>query len=170
MSQAEPLARLQVGVVAERRKAASAWAVYVWRPVAVLPGAPDVAQWTALDGNAECMNFYVGPADVELHRTDAAGYRDNLSTGTPLLWVVLRATGGEPPYRVITVTAAPGEGEAFTESGTDLVDAVPMPEPMRAAIAQFIAQHYVEHQFIKRQRDRFDQKTAVRRSPLKDHK
>ena len=170
MSRTEPLARLPVGIVAERRKATSAWADYVWRPVAALPGAPDPAHWTALDGTADCMNFYLGRAEVELHRSDAAGYRDNLNTGTPLLWVVLRATGGEPPYRVAAVTAEPGEGEVLSESGADLVDAVSMPEPVRVAIEQFVAQHYVERRFVKRQRDRFDLDTMARRSPAKDRK
>jgi hypothetical protein len=170
MSRTEPLVRLPVGVVAERRKAKSAWADYLWRSVGALPGAADAAEGTALEGDTDCMTYYVGGAEIELHRSDAAGYRDNLNTGTPLLWVVLRATGGEPPYRVAAVTAEPGEGEAFTESGADLVDAVPMPEPVCAVITQFVAQHYVERRFVKRQRDRSDVEAMARRLPVKDRK
>jgi hypothetical protein len=152
MSQTEPLARLPVGIVAERRTAKSAWADYLWRPVAALAGAPPAAPWTALGGTVDCMNFYIGTAEIELHRSDASGYRDNLNSGEPLLWVVLRSTGGEPPYCIAAVTAEPGEGEAYTEAGTDLVDTVAMPEPIHSEIAAFVAQHFVERPFVKRRR------------------
>ena len=39
-------------------------------------------------------------ATIELHRSETAHYRNNLSTGAPTLWVVLRETGAEPPYQV----------------------------------------------------------------------
>jgi len=45
---------------------------------------------------------------------------------------------------VAAVTADPAEGEAFTEAGANLVEAVPMPEAIRGAIENFIAEHYVE--------------------------
>ena len=57
------------------------WVDFVWRPVAVLPGVPDAAPWTALDGDAERTNFYGGAAEIELYRSDTSGYRDNLATG-----------------------------------------------------------------------------------------
>jgi hypothetical protein len=168
MSHAEPLARLPVGVVVERRRATSAWIDYVWRPVAVVPAAPDVAPWTVLDRKADCVNFYAGAAEVGLYRSDTAGYRDNLESGAPLLWVVLRPTDRDPPYGVAAVTVEPGEGEAFTESASDLVETVPMPEPVRVAVAEFVARHHVERQFVKRQRDSADPEAMARRSPAKD--
>ena len=170
MSRIEPLVRIPVGVIVERRKANSAWADYVWRPVAALPGVPDTEPWTALDGDAERMNFYGGSSEIALYRSDATGYRDNLATGAALLWVVLRPTGGEPPYRIAAVTAEPSEGEAFTESGTDLIETVPMPEPIRQNIAEFVAAHHVERQFVKRERDRADPEALARHSPVKDRK
>jgi hypothetical protein len=165
MSRAEPLARIAVGVVAERRKASNPWAEFVWRPVAALPGVPEAPPWTALEGDAECTHLYVGAAEIELYRSEVGSYRDNLATGAPKLWVVLRPTAGEPPYEALAVTADPSEGEAYTASPDDLVDAVPMPEPVVAAIAQFIAEHHVEHQFVKRERDRADPEALARRGP-----
>jgi hypothetical protein len=170
MSRAQPFGSIPVGVVIERRKAKSPWVDFVWRPVAVLPGVPDAAPWTELDGDAERTNFYGGPAKIELHRSDCSGYRDNLATGAALLWVVLRPTGSEPPYDIAAVTAEPSEGEAFTESPTNLVDTVPMPEPVRAALADFVATHHVEHPFVKRKRDRADPEALARRAPSKDRK
>jgi hypothetical protein len=170
MSRVQPLISIPVGVVIERRRAKSAWADFVWRPVAVLPGVPDTAPWTALDGDADWMNFYGGVAEIELYRSDTSGYRDNLATGAALLWVVLRPADLERPYEIAAVTAEPSEGEAFTESATDLVETVPMPESVRAAIAGFIAEHHVEHPFVKRERNHADPETMSRRTPSKDRK
>jgi len=170
VSRAPPLVHIPVGVVIERRKAKSPWVDFIWRPVAVLPGVPDAAPWTVLDGDTELMNFYGGAAEIELYRSDASGYRDNLATGAAQLWVVLRPTGLDPPYGFVAVTAEPSEGEAFTESVTDLVEAVPMPDPVRSAIADFVTEHHVERPFIKRQRDRANPEATARRTSLKDRK
>jgi hypothetical protein len=98
-----------------------------------------------------------------LYRTETTNYRDNLAPGTPSLWVVLRPTGAEPPYDVVAVTADPAEGEAFTEAGNDLVDAVPMPEEMANVVAAFVAEHHVERAFVKRKRDRANPEALGRR-------
>jgi hypothetical protein len=164
----EPRVRIPIGVVVERRRAKSPWVDFIWRPVVVLPGVPDAAPWTPLDGDADHMNFYAGAAELELFRSDASAYRDNLETGAALLWVVLRPTGLEPPYEIAAVTADPGEGESFTEGATNLVESVPMPEPVSAIVAEFVAEHQVERPFVKRQRDRAGPEAMARPAPRKD--
>lgn len=168
MSAAEPLVRLAVGVVIERRSAKSAWADFVWRPSAVLAGEPDAAPWTLLEAQADRTTFYAGAGEVLLYRSDTAFYRDNLATGEPMLWAVLRPTGAEPPFTVVTVTADPSEGEALATIGTDLVEALPMPGSIRDAIEAFVAEHHVEHAFAKRKRDRADPEALARRARVKD--
>ena len=168
MSAAEPLVRLAVGVVIERRSAKSAWADFVWRPSAVLAGEPDAAPWTLLDAEADRTTFYAGASEVALYRSDTTFYRDNLATGEPMLWAVLRPTGGEPPFSVAAVTADPSEGEALATIGTDLVEALPMPAPIRDAIEAFVAAHHVEHPFAKRKRDRANPEALARRARVKD--
>ena len=170
MSRIQPLIRIPIGVVVERRRAKSAWADFIWRPVAVLPGIPHAAPWTELESAADRTHYYGGAAEIELNRADASGYRDNLATGAGLLWVALRSTGVEPPYKIAAVTAEPSEGEALTENAGDIVDTVPMPELVRAVIFEFVAVHYVEHPFVKRQRDRADPEAMARRGPLKGRK
>jgi hypothetical protein len=123
-----------------------------------------------LDGDADRVNFYGGSAEIELYRSDASGYRDNLAAGEALLWVVLRPTGLEPPFEIAAVTAEPYEGEAFTEAVTDLVETVPMPDSVRATIAEFVAEHYVDHQFVKRTRDRASPEAMARRTESKKRK
>jgi len=99
------LARISVGVTVERRKARSAWADFLWRPVSVFTGSPSAAPWTPLGMEAETTLFYVGEAAIELHRTETSSYRDNLASGAPALWIVLRPTASELPYELVAVTA-----------------------------------------------------------------
>jgi hypothetical protein len=160
---APPFARIAVGVVVERRPATSPWIEHVWRPVNVLAGAPDVAPWTELPGESGAATFYAGAAEVELYRSETANYRDNLASGAPSLWVVLRPTGADPPFAVVTVTADPAEGEAFTETAADLVEAVAMPAVVAEAVAAFVAEHHVERGFEKRKRDRANPEALGRR-------
>ena len=84
------LARIVVGVVVERRKARSPWLDFLWRPVSVLVGTPAAVAWTRIAEEGDATTFYAGEAAIELHRTETANYRQNLASGTPALWVVLR--------------------------------------------------------------------------------
>lgn len=162
MTAAPPLARITVGVVVERRKSSSPWVDQIWAPVAVLAGVPDTPVWTKLNEDAERATFYAGAAEIELHRTEAERYGGNLLGNAPSLWVVLRACDGDPSYRVFAVTADPAEGEAFTQAGDDVVEAVPMPAPIQEALAAFVAEHHVDRSFTKRVRDRADPEVMSR--------
>jgi uncharacterized protein DUF3305 len=149
------LASIPIGVIVERRKSSSPWIDFVWRPVAVLSGEPDTPPWSPLSNDGDKTTFYAGGAEIKLYRTETTNYRDNL-TAEAGLWVVLRPTGGEPPYALFTVTADPAEGEAFTEAGTDLVEQVPMPQSVRDIVAAFVAEHHVERVFYKQTRGERD--------------
>ena len=131
----------------------------------MLAGQPDTPPWTKLSDDGDRATFYAGPARVELHRTETTNYRDNLATGSPLLWVVLRETGADPPYDLYLVTADPSEGEGMTEAGNDLVESVPMPDTIRDQVAAFVAEHHVEEVFVKRKRDRANPDSLGRRPP-----
>ena len=146
--------QLIVGLVIERWASASTWGSVTWRPTTVFASVPEVAPWTSLGGNGQTSRYYAGAHSIELYSTETANYRDNLNSGQPLLWVVLRPQGDEPPVEVVAVTADPAEGEAFTEPGNDVVETVAMPPEVAAIVAQFIADHHVEHVFEKRKRDK----------------
>ena len=156
------LARIAVGVVVERRKAISAWVDFLWRPVSVFVGSPSAASWTPLAAEAETTLFFAGEAVIELHRTETINYRDNLASGAPALWVALQPVASERPYEILAVTADPAEGEALTDAGNNLVEAVPMPPEIAGVVVHFIAEHHVERPFLKRQR-RPAEPTLVRR-------
>lgn len=155
--------RISVGVVVERRKAASQWVDFVWQPVAVLPGRPEAEPWTMLAREDGCATFYAGTTEIELHRTDTGNYQDNLTSAAPSVWVALRPTETDPPYKVLAATVDPSEGEAFTEAGNDLIEPVPMPESIREAVAAFVGEHPPQRNIFKRKRERANTEALARR-------
>jgi hypothetical protein len=159
-----PLVRIAVGVVVERDKADSPWTDFVWRAIAVLPDEPDTKPWTVLREEGGTTLFYAGSATIELYSSETARYRDNLASGSPSIWTVLSpAEDSAWSYSVAAATADPAEGEAFTEAGANLVEAVPMPEMLREQIESFVAEHHVEREFFKRKRRQTDPEALARR-------
>ncbi|MDA9405149.1 DUF3305 domain-containing protein [Bradyrhizobium sp. CCBAU 45389] len=158
-----PLVRIPVGIVVERHKADSPWTDFVWRAVAVLPDKPDTKLWTVLRQEGGGTLFYAGSAMVDLYSSETARYRDNLASGSPSIWTVLSPAEGVWPYSVAAATADPAEGEAFTEAGANLVEAVPMPDVLREQIESFVAEHHVEREFFKRKRRQADPEALARR-------
>ncbi|WP_249144375.1 DUF3305 domain-containing protein [Bradyrhizobium lablabi] len=141
----------------------TAWADFLWRPVSVFAGSPSAAPWTPLDRRRGDV-FYAGEATIELHRTETGNHRDNLAFGSPTLWVNQRLTGSEPPYELLAVTADPAEGAAFTDAGSNLVDAVPMPAVIVEPVERFASEDHVDRPFIKRQRNRQGLRRRTRES------
>ena len=160
-----PLVRIPVGVVIERRKAASPWIDFTWQPVGVLPDEPDMAPWTPLREEGEAASFYVGGATIDLYQSEASRYRENLMTGAPGVWVALSPSEGEQRYTIAVVTADPAEGESFNETGAYIVEQVPMPEAIREAVERFVDEHYVEEAFVKRKPKRADPEALAQRRP-----
>ena len=164
----EPLKRITVGIVVERSKGSGPWTDFLWRPVTALNGIPDTAPWTKLSDDGERAVFFVGTSDIELFRSEAGNYRENLLVESPLLWVALRRTEADPPFMLVGVTVDPAEGEAWAALGHDLVDTVPMPSPVETFVAEFVSEHYVEQPFRKRTRDRANPEALARRSAATD--
>jgi Protein of unknown function (DUF3305) len=160
-----PAKTITVGIVAERSKGTGPWSDYLWRSVTAFAGAPDTPAWTKLSDDGERATFFVGTVEIELYRSEAGNYRENLVVEQPLLWVALRSTSGDPPYMLAGATVDPAEGESWAALGTDLVDSVAMPKVVEAAVAGFVAEYYVEQPFHKRQRDRANPEGMARRAP-----
>lgn len=156
--------RIPVSVIVERRKARGPWVDHVWVPVAVLP-APTVARpWTVLHRHDGLTAFIAGQADVELHPSDTLGYKANLESGRPMLWVVLRPCLDEPGIELHRVLADPTEAEAMvTVGGEEVIEPVPMPGPVREAMEAFVAEHHRDRGFFKRKRDRADPEALAAR-------
>ncbi len=149
-----PTMTMQVGVVLGRRKAKSPWLDWMWEARAILPDPAEAAPGTLLAADADDALYYGGAATLEAHTTETQGYLGNLASGEPRIWVVLRPQPGDAMPEIVKVTCDPAEGEGYSETGWDIVNAAPMPEPIQAALAAFVDEHHVETVFVKRQRDR----------------
>lgn len=143
----------RVGVVVERRPAATQWADYSWRVSEVLNDPPEIPAGTVLRDEAGVLSLFAGQAELEFHSVETGNYRDNLASGRPILWVILQAGATPASLDLVAVHADPAEGEAMTEAGDLIVEAAPMPASLAAELATFVAQHHVEQVFVKRIRD-----------------
>lgn len=161
--------RIPVSVIVERRPAASPWADHLWVPVAVLPAPTVAAPWTVLRREREVTAYIAGQTEIELSSSDTPNYKSNLESGRPVLWVVLRRTLEEPGVELHRVLADSGEAEALiTVGGSDVIEPVPMPGPVREAIEAFVAEHHRERAFIKRRRDRADPEALAARPRVEE--
>lgn len=146
---------LQVGAVVRRTPGVTRWAKYIWKPVAVIPGAPE-AFWKELVRDGEVVDYHAGTVTMELFRADVEGYLVSLNMAAPSVWIVLdRDITSQSPsgWVVSTVTASAHEALDALDSGESIVEAVPIPESLAAWIKEFIDMHYIEEPFKKRRRD-----------------
>lgn len=141
---------LEVGVVVARQSSHSAWASMVWVPCAVLPSPPRLAVGACISRSDNEELIYAGPAALTLYASEASHYRDNLLSDRPSVWIALSDSDGIA--NVDLVTADPYEGEALAEVYGAKIDAAPMPQAIFHSVSEFVAQHFVERQFIKRSR------------------
>lgn len=146
---------LKVGAVVRRSPGVTRWAREIWKPVAVIPGAPQ-AWWKELVRDGEVVDYHAGTVSMELFRADVEGYLVSLNMATPSIWVVMDRdeTRSSPSgWAVTTITASAHEALDAQDSGESIVEAVPIPESLAAWIKEFIDMHYVEEPFKKRRRD-----------------
>jgi hypothetical protein len=159
-----------MGVVIEKRATRNRWQPWSWLPVSVIPAAPPVSDWRLLREGPGWAQYHAATLPLELHRKETEGYRYNLSSEPPRIYVVLRPSeGGDGfPFVPFLVTASPYEAEAYTLSGNEIVEGVAMPESVIALVQAFVDRHHVEQPFVKRSRKRADVEVATRRGANAD--
>ena len=146
---------LQIGVVVRRSPGVTRWARDIWKPVAVIPGAPE-AFWKEMVREGEVVDYHAGTVTMELFRADVEGYLVSLNMAAPSVWVVMdRDVTSQSPsgWVVSTVTASAHDALDALDSSESIVEAVPIPESLAAWIMEFIDMHYIEEPFKKRRRD-----------------
>lgn len=146
---------LKIGAVVRRSPGVTQWARDIWKPVAVIPGAPE-AFWKELVREGEVVDYHAGTVTMELFRADVEGYLVSLNMTVPSAWVVMDKdqTNRSPSGWVVSaVTASAHEALDALDSGESIVEAVPIPESLAAWIKEFIDMHYIEEPFKKRRRD-----------------
>jgi hypothetical protein len=146
---------LKVGAVVRRSPGVTRWVKEIWKPVAVIPGAPD-AFWKELVREEDVVDYHAGTVTMELFRADVEGYLVSLNMAVPSVWIIMdRDVTSQSPsgWIVSTITASAHEALDALDSGESIVEAVPIPESMAAWIKEFIDMHYIEEPFKKRRRD-----------------
>lgn len=146
---------LRVGAVVRRSPGVTRWVKEIWKPVAVIPGAPD-AFWKELVREGDVVDYHAGTVTMELFRADVEGYLVSLNMAVPSIWIIMdRDVTSQSPsgWVVSTITASAHEALDALDSGESIVEAVPIPESMAAWIKEFIDMHYIEEPFKKRRRD-----------------
>ena len=160
---------LPVGVVIRRSPGVTRWAGWLWRPVALLPGAAP-ARWALLRRDGPHAEYHAATVPLTLWASDTEAYRTALSEKVPHAYVVLRETdagdpgagvsgagdrdGSDPGLEVLLVTASPYEAQDYADAGEDIVEKVPMTEGLIGWVRDFVEAHHVDTVFVKRRRDR----------------
>lgn len=149
---------MPLGVVIERRSVDHPWKDHDWRPVAVIPGAPELdpsGPWTRLREGDGWIQFHAGTLRLDLFRAETESYRINLSQQPPRIFVGLRSNHDraiDHEYIPFLVTASPFEAQHYLDSGEEIVEVVTMPPEVLALVEAFIETHHVEEVFTKRRR------------------
>lgn len=163
---------LPLGVIVERRDVDNPWQDHVWQPVAVVPGAPPLdgeGEWRLIQEGEGWAHYHVATLDLEVFAGETEGYKTNLASGQPAVFVVL--TPGEeaddPEVIPLLVTACPYEAGDYLEDSEVVVEGVEMPDEVAAWLHEFVEKHHVERAFKKRKRRAYDpRKGDMRPRPL----
>ena len=148
---------MNVGVVLERRRLDDPWRDHAWHAVEVVPGAAADISWRELGKDEDSVRYLAATLPIEMFRKETESYRINVTGQNPRVFVVLRPEPESPPgreMRPFLATVCPFEAGSYGQSEDETVDAVPMPDEIRAWVEDFIARHHVVEPFVKRQRDR----------------
>ena len=144
-----------VDILMERIPLANRWVSEQWRPAAVVPlGEIGFGSAIAESCVPDCVPERIkdGPAGttwcfprrrIELHPTEAEGYFLNITSDTPLVFVMWRSAedGSEPAALPEIVTVSYNQAGRIMDGG-ERVDPVPMPAAILAWMRPFVDEHY----------------------------
>lgn len=137
-----------VDVLMERIPLANRWVSEQWQPAGVVPvgviasaaspGAPECVA----DASERTLWRFPGRA-IELHPSEAEGYFLNITSETPLVFVMWRPAedGALPAVRPEIVTVSYNQAGRIMDGG-EKVDPVPMPPAILAWMQPYVAEHY----------------------------
>ncbi|GHF05821.1 hypothetical protein GCM10016455_28690 [Aliiroseovarius zhejiangensis] len=144
---------IPLGVVIRKSPGVTRWAKWAWRVVDMVPGAGST-DWTVLRQQGQVTDYLAATVPLQLYPSDTEAYVHELQARSPSIYVVLNPDPARPetPWTVSLATASPYEAQDYCDSDEALVEKLPMPDGMRAWIADFVGKHHVEETFVKRKR------------------
>jgi len=146
---------IPLGIVVRRTPGVTRWAKWVWKAVAVLPGAGP-ADWQELRREGDVREYHATTVDLELFRSDTEAYLTGISTQMPAIYVVMREAtdpDAKHPVEVVLATVSPYDAQDYDDSGEEIVEKVAMPTGLIDWIKAFVDRHHEDEKFVKRRRD-----------------
>jgi hypothetical protein len=151
---------IPIGVIVAREDIDSQWQKHVWRPIGVLPGAPEIDEWTELRRGEGWVHYHAATVRLELFRKETDSYKFNLEGLEPVIYIVFSDEEDDEddrPLGVHMVTVCPYEAADYLDSGEQIVEPVAMPPEIFGFVSNFIEEHHVEEKFKKRKRSEVKQ-------------
>ena len=146
----------EIGVIAEWQAVESPWCDHRWRVTELLPGAAAAPAWTLLSDGPATRRYFAGNAELLLYPLETDTLKHNIEGPHPAVYVFLRATNAEPGMSLLGATVCAGEAQAHADTGSDLVEAVPMPRDIADWVTGFVERHHIARAGYRRRRDRSD--------------
>ena len=142
-----PSVRTRVAVIMQRRAIDSRWQSEAWEAAGVIAGYAGAAGPRVIVDEKDLTQWLHPGFDIVLQRAEAQGYFHNMTAAVPNVFVLWRMEGGRavPHY----VSASYDEASRWMDGGAQ-VDAVAMPEAMRAEVREFVQRHYRQPEPRKR--------------------
>src|SRR5690348_1830978 len=139
-------ASVPLGVVFERRRIVHPWQEWRWKPVALIPGAPVVAEPTLLREGDDWAWYHLATLDLELFADETQDYCLNLSQRPPLVYVLWRSEASMPDNRPepFRVTVCHTEPRDYHDGGDVIADGVAMPEPVLILVQAYVRAYHVD--------------------------
>ena len=134
---------IRVAVLIERERAPNRWEDWRFRVAEVVldEGGFGAVSKTLRDDGQQAQILHPG-LDVTLHADEAEGYHLNLSTGTPVWFVMWRvAEDDASAARPELVTLSYNEAARLLDA-QEHVDNLPLPPQVREWLAAFAQEHY----------------------------
>ena len=140
----EPL-RFPVAVLMQRTPVTNRWISERWEPLAIEPetGAEGHSAPYRIDDDSGLERWRFSGHRIELHPTEAEGYFLNLAAPEPKVFVMWRKAdeGDQPGARPWIVTVSYNQAARMLDGG-EQVDAIALPDALRAWIEPFVAENY----------------------------
>ena len=121
-------------------------------------------------------NLYVAEASIDLHRSEAEGYAENLQSSDPSVYIVLRdgdlsedssEINSKREYDIdihlAEVSLSPYHIQDYEDCGEDRVEKIPLYGPIAELLEKFVEFHFHPEEFKKRKRDKKDIDQNVKR-------
>jgi len=160
--------RMRLGVIVERRESNHPWQDHTWQPVAVLAGVPEsgarASDWQLLAEGPGWKQLYAGALELELFPKETDAYQINLTSATPVVYVILRPREDAEAFEVepFHVTVSADEVRDYLDAGGDIIEGVPMPAAVRAWVEGYVARYHRAEAFEKYPRKRWKDEGSAR--------